>query len=134
MPRTRQMSRRSIFTERYSEKIQHDEMPYDFNPKVWWLVLGMNDLTRLQCSEEIVVLGVLRVAEEIKLRKPDAKIVINSLLPMIDYQRIDTKKGEQPSGPKLEDFADFKAEKDGAREGQVIKDAKKEFENKGGGR
>merc|ERR1719221_746152 len=115
-------------------RIQHDEMPYDFNPKVWWLVLGMNDLTRLQCSEEIVVLGVLRVAEEIKLRKADAKIVINSLLPMIDYQRIDAKKGEQPPGPKLEDFADFKAEKDGAREGQVIKDAKKEFENKGGGR
>merc|ERR1719356_1742907 len=109
-------------------------MPYDFNPKVWWLVLGMNDLTRSQCSEEIVVLGVLRVAEEIKLRKPDAKIVINSLLPMIDYQRIDAKKGEEPPGPKLEDFADFKAEKDGAREGQVIKDAKKEFEKEGGRR
>jgi len=110
-------------------RLKHDEMPYDFNPKVWWLVLGMNDLTRLQCSEEIVVLGILRVAEEIRLRKPDAKIVINSLLPMIDYQRmINAKKGEQPPGPKLEDFVDFKAEKDGVREGQVIKDAKKEFE------
>lgn len=46
----------------------------------------MNDLTRMQCSEEIVVLGILRVVEEIRLRKPDAKIVINSMLPMVNYQ------------------------------------------------
>ena len=70
-------------------RILHDEMPHDFNPKVWWLVLGMNDLTRMQCSEEIVVLGILRVVEEILLRKPDAKIVINSLLPMVNYQDMD---------------------------------------------
>jgi hypothetical protein len=49
-------------------------MPYDFNPKVWWLILGMNDLTRMQCSEEIVVLGILRVVEEIMMRKPDDKL------------------------------------------------------------
>jgi len=80
-------------------RIQHDEMPSDFNPKVWWVVLGMNDLTRMQCSEEIVVLGILRVVEEIHLRKPDARIVINSLLPMINFQ---------PMGdPKMADFADF---------------------------
>jgi hypothetical protein len=66
-------------------------MPYDFNPKVWWLILGMNDLTRMQCSEEIVVLGILRVVEEIMMRKPDDKIVINSLLPMIDYRSKDVK-------------------------------------------
>lgn len=81
-------------------RIMNDEMPYDFNPKVWWLVLGMNDLTRMQCSEEIVVLGVLRVVEEIRLRKPDAKIVINSLLPMINYQ-------DGSVEPKMADVADF---------------------------
>lgn len=110
-------------------RIQHDEMPYDFNPKVFWLVLGMNDLTRMQCSEEIVVLGILRVAEEIRLRKPDAKIVINSLLPMIDYQRNDVrkKKDEPVEEPKMEDFADFKAEKNDVKESQAIKEAKAEF-------
>eukprot|EP00985_Skeletonema_marinoi_P030965 scaffold35071_cov88-Skeletonema_marinoi.AAC.1 len=79
-------------------------MPYDFNPKVWWLVLGMNDLTRMQCSEEIVVLGILRVVEEIRLRKPDAKIVINSLLPMINYQ-------DGSVEPKMADVADFTADR-----------------------
>ena len=94
-------------------------MPYDFNPKVWWLVLGMNDLTRMQCSEEIVVLGILRIVEEIRLRKPDAKIVINSLLPMIDYQSM--------TQPKMSDVADFKREKDAVRESQEIEKGIKQF-------
>ena len=94
-------------------------MPYDFNPKVWWLVLGMNDLTRMQCSEEIVVLGILRVVEEIRLRKPDAKIVINSLLPMIDYQSM-----QQPT---MADVADFKREKDAVKENMEIEKGLKKF-------
>jgi len=101
-------------------RLQHDEMPYDFNPKVWWLVLGMNDLTRMQCSEEIVVLGILRVVEEIRLRKPDAKIVINSLLPMINFQ------GFHP--PKMVDFADFKESPNNkAKENMEIDSAMKKF-------
>jgi hypothetical protein len=58
------------------------EMPNSFDPKIWWLQLGLNDLGRMQCSEEIVVLGILRIVEEILFKKPNAKIVINSLLPM----------------------------------------------------
>jgi predicted DNA-binding WGR domain protein len=61
-------------------------MPQDFNPRVWWLVLGMNDLGRMQCSEEVVILGILRVIEEIHKQKPDAEIVINSMLPMADLR------------------------------------------------
>jgi len=104
-------------------RLQHDEMPYDFNPKVWWLVLGMNDLTRMQCSEEIVVLGILRVVEEIRLRKPDAKIVINGLLPMVNYQRNDQ--------PKMADFADFRRDaKNSMRESMEV-DRLRKFYGKG---
>ena len=46
----------------------------------------MNDLGRMQCSEEVVVMGILRVVEEILTRKPGAKIVINSMLPMADLR------------------------------------------------
>lgn len=35
-----------------------------------------------QCSEEVVVLGILRVVEEILEQRPNAKIVINSIFPM----------------------------------------------------
>jgi len=108
-------------------RLQHDEMPYDFNPQVWWLVLGMNDLTRMQCSEEIVVLGILRVVEEIRLRKPDAKIVINSLLPMVNYQ--------QNVHPRMADFVDFKNNmEEGARGAEVEKAMKNYFGSKGPGR
>jgi lysophospholipase L1-like esterase len=62
------------------------EMPASFDPKIWWLQLGLNDLGRMQCSEEIVVLGILRIVEEILAKKPNAKIVINSLLPMPDLR------------------------------------------------
>jgi hypothetical protein len=61
-------------------------MPPEFNPRVWWVALGMNDLGRMQCSEEVVILGILRVVEEILTRKPDAEVVINSMLPMADLR------------------------------------------------
>ena len=48
---------------------------------------------------------------------------------MIDYQRTDVrrKKDEPNEEPKMEDFADFKAEKNDVRESQAIKEAKAEF-------
>ena len=67
-------------------RLLHGEMPDAFNPKVWWISMGMNDLARMQCSEEVVIMGILRVVEEIRMKKPDAKIVINSLLPMTDVR------------------------------------------------
>ena len=82
----------------------------------------MNDLTRMQCSEEIVVLGILRIVEEIRLRKPDAHIVINSLPPMVNFQR---NGNEQP---KMADFADFRRDKgDAMRENMEVDKAVKRF-------
>jgi hypothetical protein len=63
-------------------RLMHGEMPANFNPKVWWVSLGNNDLGRMKCSEEVVVIGILRVVEEILANKPDAQVVLNSLFPM----------------------------------------------------
>jgi lysophospholipase L1-like esterase len=63
-------------------RIMHGEMPPDLNPRIWWIGVGTNDLGATQCSEEVTLLGILRVVEEILNRKPDARIVINSILPM----------------------------------------------------
>lgn len=62
-------------------RLQHGEMPSSLNPSVWWVLIGANDLDVGQCSEEAVVLGILRLAEFIAAQRPGAKIVINSLLP-----------------------------------------------------
>jgi hypothetical protein len=67
-------------------RILNGEMPNEFNPKIWWLELGLNDLGRAECSEEVVVIGVLRIVEEIMKAKPNAKIVINSLFPMAELR------------------------------------------------
>jgi lysophospholipase L1-like esterase len=57
-------------------------MPYGLTPKVWWVGIGINDLGMTGCSEEVVLLGILRVVEEIQMKNPEAIIVINSLLPV----------------------------------------------------
>jgi len=62
-------------------RIQNGEMPKSLNPKVWWLLIGTNDLATMECSEEIITIGIVRVVEEILRRKPDSVVVINGILP-----------------------------------------------------
>uniref|UniRef100_A0A7S2MVJ4 SGNH hydrolase-type esterase domain-containing protein n=1 Tax=Helicotheca tamesis TaxID=374047 RepID=A0A7S2MVJ4_9STRA len=66
-------------------RIVKGEIPLDLDPKVFWVTIGTNDLLRTQCSEEVVLLGILRVVEEIQNLKPSATIVINSILPMSSH-------------------------------------------------
>lgn len=108
----------------------HGEMPDYLQPKVWWLVLGMNDLSRMQCSEEVTVLGILRVVEEILERRPNSRVVINSLLPMAysrggqyallhDYQdslgEMGNKKRDRIKNDPASDSTSANDEKDGWR-------------------
>ena len=60
-------------------------MPASLNPKVWWLLIGANDLVRGQCSEEAVVVGILRLADEIAMQHPDSVVVIQGLLPRSSF-------------------------------------------------
>jgi len=63
-------------------RIQHGELPPHFHPKVWWISMGANDLGRTGCSEEVVLMGILRIIEEIQLQRPKhTKIVVNAILP-----------------------------------------------------
>merc|ERR1711982_211764 len=68
-------------------RIQNGELPSYLNPKVFRLLLGTNDLAIKQCSEEVVLLGILRVIEELQSLRPDAKIVVNSILPLTDDRK-----------------------------------------------
>ena len=76
-------------------RLMNGELPDDFNPPIWWLVLGMEEVGRYGCSEEITVMGILRIVEEIKNRRPDAKIVVNSLLPMIKMRMKEAEDEEE---------------------------------------
>jgi len=63
-------------------RLINGEMPFGLTPKVWWVGIGLNDLTIKQCSAEVVLLGILRVVEEIQNLHPNDMIVINSILPV----------------------------------------------------
>ncbi len=81
-------------------RLKNGEMPNDFKPPIWWLVLGMEDIGRYGCSEEITVMGVLRIVEEIQKHDPNARIVINSLLPMMTMRQ--EVEDEQVKNLKIE--------------------------------
>lgn len=48
---------------------------------MFWLLIGTNDIGKTWCSPELVVIGILRIVEEIRRRKPSSIVVINGLLP-----------------------------------------------------
>lgn len=60
-------------------RLQHGERVD--NAKVYWILIGMNDLDKGGCSEEAVTLGILRAAEEISFHNPDSVVVIQGILP-----------------------------------------------------
>eukprot|EP00558_Chaetoceros_sp_UNC1202_P007532 CAMPEP_0197234540 /NCGR_PEP_ID=MMETSP1429-20130617/2265_1 /TAXON_ID=49237 /ORGANISM="Chaetoceros sp., Strain UNC1202" /LENGTH=400 /DNA_ID=CAMNT_0042692979 /DNA_START=35 /DNA_END=1237 /DNA_ORIENTATION=+ len=62
-------------------RLQNGEMPQSLHPKVFWLLIGTNDLGNSWCSPEATLLGILRVVEEIRSQKPGATIVVNSIFP-----------------------------------------------------
>ena len=67
-------------------RIQHGEVPPELSPKVFWIEAGTNDLSKDLCSEEIVTLGIQRLAEELHHHYPDAVVVIQSILPRSNHK------------------------------------------------
>lgn len=65
-------------------RLQNGELPDTLHPKMWWLLIGTNDFghdEKPHCSPEIVLMGVLRVIEELRAARPHTLIVVNSILP-----------------------------------------------------
>ena len=60
-------------------RIQNGELE-TVESKVFWILIGTNDLT-VHCSEDMILLGIIHVVEELRKLKPHANIVINGLLP-----------------------------------------------------
>jgi len=80
-------------------RIQNGEIHESLNPHVWWISIGRNDFGKgaHHCSPELVLMGIIRVVEEVRAAKPHALVVVNSLLPLSE-----TKDGHlfPPKGSK----------------------------------
>lgn len=48
---------------------------------VFWLLIGTNDLGNSRCSPDVVILGIVRIVEELLKRVPISVVVINGILP-----------------------------------------------------
>jgi len=67
-------------------RLKNDEMPDEYSdsstePAVIWLTIGSQDLGLTSCSPEMVIIGILRIVEEILLRTTTCHVVINGILP-----------------------------------------------------
>jgi lysophospholipase L1-like esterase len=62
-------------------RVQNGELPVNLRPSVYWVLIGTNDIGNTWCAPENVVVGILRVVEEILSKKPLAQVVLNALLP-----------------------------------------------------
>lgn len=61
-------------------RLRNGELPDMLQAKVFWVLIGTNDLGDL-CSVEAVVVGIIQIALEIVNRRPDSIVVLNSILP-----------------------------------------------------
>lgn len=61
-------------------RLQNGELPPNLTPKVFWLLIGTNDLSDY-CSAEAILVGIFGIVQEIRKQRPNSKIVINGLLP-----------------------------------------------------
>jgi len=65
----------------YSEFSDKPSARLTATPLVFWVLIGTNDLGNTNCSPDIIVLGIIRIVEELRAREPTALVVINGLLP-----------------------------------------------------
>eukprot|EP00549_Striatella_unipunctata_P001410 CAMPEP_0118677158 /NCGR_PEP_ID=MMETSP0800-20121206/2464_1 /TAXON_ID=210618 ORGANISM="Striatella unipunctata, Strain CCMP2910" /NCGR_SAMPLE_ID=MMETSP0800 /ASSEMBLY_ACC=CAM_ASM_000638 /LENGTH=307 /DNA_ID=CAMNT_0006572785 /DNA_START=78 /DNA_END=1001 /DNA_ORIENTATION=- len=50
------------------------------NPKVFWLLVGTNDLSD-DCSREAILVGILNIVMQLRRLRPRATVVVNGILP-----------------------------------------------------
>ena len=65
-------------------RVQNGELEA-VDPKVFWVLIGTNDLS-VQCSENVILLGIIHIVEEIRKKKPDTIVVLNGMLPRTDSE------------------------------------------------
>ena len=67
-------------------RLQHGELPPTLHPKVWWILIGTNDINA-GCSVETIVAGNIRIVQELQrhdhrhIAGPPAIVIVNSILP-----------------------------------------------------
>jgi lysophospholipase L1-like esterase len=94
-------------------RLQHGEMPSALKPKVWWILIGTNNLGVDSCSADAITAGNIRIVQEIRRIHPNTPIVINSILPRGSEELLHSSEMWpviQTINQRLECFARFTTE------------------------
>ncbi|KAL7567957.1 hypothetical protein ACA910_019667 [Epithemia clementina (nom. ined.)] len=59
-------------------------LPTGFQPKIFFLLIGTNDLGRSGCSKKTTLMGILNIAEYLHTVHPEIPILFHGLLPRSD--------------------------------------------------
>lgn len=86
-------------------RLQNGEMPDSLQPRVWWILIGTNDLG-MGCSADTIVAGNIRIVEEIRqkhdyhnfgiLHNTMVPIVMNSILPKSQFELLHSQPSPWP--------------------------------------
>lgn len=69
-------------------RLQNGEMPSTLQPELWWVLVGTNDKGGDQCKNEEVIVGIIHNVDFILQERPLATVVINSLMPRGNMNRL----------------------------------------------
>ena len=61
------------------------------NPKVWFILIGSNDLFESRCTDRFVFANILNVLQELHMHRPDAQFIIHGILPRKDQKKNTTQ-------------------------------------------
>jgi lysophospholipase L1-like esterase len=61
------------------------------NPKVWFVMIGTNDLFTGRCTDKLVFANILNVLQELHQHRPDAQFIVHGILPRKDPKHNETQ-------------------------------------------
>jgi lysophospholipase L1-like esterase len=64
--------------------LQNGILDAKLNPKVWFIMVGGNDLFNSKCTDRFVLANTLNVVKELYNHQPDAEFIIHGILPRVD--------------------------------------------------
>mmetsp|Transcript_5853 Transcript_5853/g.7823 ORF Transcript_5853/g.7823 Transcript_5853/m.7823 type:complete len:393 (+) Transcript_5853:197-1375(+) len=62
-------------------RIRNGELPDELRPKIFWVMIGLRDIRTTGCSSEVTSMSIIRLVEEIQIKRPGSKIVLNGIMP-----------------------------------------------------
>ena len=62
-------------------RIRNGELPDELRPKIFWVMIGLRDIRTTGCSSEVTAISIIRLVEEIQIKRPGSKIVLNGIMP-----------------------------------------------------